>query len=237
MEIIEVRIQTAQPNELHRFYGETLGQPVDAHGDGFVVTIGATSLVVSGAEPGTIPAYHLAFTIPRNALPPAKAWLAQRTALLTDADGQDQFRFDEWEAEAIYFSDPAGTILELIAWEALANDARGPFGPTDLLAVSEVGVVVPDVPATVARLGEAGFAPYRDDWSPDFAPVGDAIGRLIVVRTDRPWFPVGTPAAPAPLTVVLRGDHDATIPLPGNRSEITTRSSATGAATPPICSP
>ena len=194
MQITDVSIRSAHPDALHRFYAETLGLPVHAAGDGVIVTVGATALTVTHAEPGTDPAYHLAFTIPRNRLALAKTWLTERTPLLTDADGWDEFRFDSWEAAAVYFADPVGTILELIAWETLPNDAAGPFGPADLLSVSEAGLVVDDVPATVARLADLGFAPYRDDWSPEFAPVGDPTGRLIVVPTARPWFPVGTPA-------------------------------------------
>ena len=221
MEIADVRIQAARPAELRRFYAETLGQPVSDHGDGFVATIGTSTLTITAAAPGESPAYHLAFTVPRNQLASAKAWLAERTPLLTDADGRDEFRFDSWEASSVYFADPAGSILELIAWEALANDTPGPFGPADLLCLSEVGLVVADVPEAVAGLGEVGFSPYQDDWSPEFAPVGDPTGRLIVVTTDRPWFPVGTPAAPAPLTVRLRGDRDAVVSLPNGAAEIT----------------
>ena len=221
MHITEVSIETGQPAELRGFYADTLGQPVEPHGEGFVVTVGTSALTVTAAEPGTAPVYHLAFTVPRNKLSLAKAWLAERTPLLTDADGRDEFRFDEWEATSVYFADPAGNILELIAWETLANDAPGPFGPPDLVSVSEVGLPVLDVPTTVAGLGEAGFVPYRDDWSPDFAPVGDAFGRLIVVPVGRPWFPVGHPAVAAPIAVTLRGDRPATIQLPSGRIQIT----------------
>lgn len=215
MQITDVTIQTAHQDALHRFYADTLGLPVSDTGDGFVATIGATALTITHADSGTAPAYHLAFTIPRNRLALAKTWLAARTPLLTDADGQDEFRFDSWEATAVYFADPAGTIHELIAWESLPNDAEGPFGPGHLLCVSEVGLVVDDVPATVARLGELGFATYHDDWSPDFAPVGDPTGRLIVVQTNRPWFPNGTPAKSAPLALTLRGPEPAMLTLPG----------------------
>lgn len=221
MHITEVSIETVRPADLRGFYADTLGQPVEPHGEGFTVTVGTSALTVAAADPGTAPVYHLAFTVPRNKLSLAKAWLAERTPLLTDADGRDEFRFDAWEATSVYFADPAGNILELIAWGALANDAHGPFGPTDLLAVSEVGLPVGDVPTTVTQLGEAGFAPYRDEWSPDFAPVGDALGRLIVVPVGRPWFPVDLPAVASPIAVTLRGDRSAMIPLPSGRIHIT----------------
>lgn len=223
MEILDVRLQTVRPDSLRRFYAGTLGQPLAVDGDALSGTVGSTTLTFSPAGAGAAPVYHLAFTVPRNKLALAKSWIAERTPLLTDPDGRDEFRFDTWEATSIYFADPAGTILELIAWEALANDATGPFGPADLLAVSEVGLVVDDVPATVAELREMGFSPYQDEWSPDFAPVGDPVGRLIVVPPGRPWFPVGWAAASAPLALTLRGDEDARWSPRGTRAEITTR--------------
>lgn len=224
MEIDEVRLQTAQPAALRRFYAETLGLAVAGERQGgFVVSVGASRLVVRPAEAGEEPFYHLAFNIPENQLPAGKRWLAGKAALLRDPAGEEVFASpDHWDAHMLYFRDPAGNILELIARHALANASDEAFGPRSLLSVSEVGLVVPDVAATVGALGRLGLPPYGEA-EPAFAPVGDERGLLIVVPTGRPWFPSGEPAAVAPVEITLRGTVDAEYTPPGSACVVRVR--------------
>jgi hypothetical protein len=129
-------------------------------------------------------------------------------SLLREGD-RDEYRFASWNADAVYFQDPVGNVAELIARHDLPDDSPGPFGPSDVLSVSEIGVVVPDVPAFVAAAREQlGLAPYRPG-TPDFAPVGDEHGLLIVAREGRPWFLAEIPARPQPIEMVVEA------PLPG----------------------
>lgn len=201
MRIEELRLWTGDLGALRAFYATELGLPLVADGDeAFTVRAGATRLTFL-ADPAGAPTYHFAFNIPRNLLPAAKAWLGGRAELLT-RDGEDEFASSpDWNARMVYFLDPAGNILELIARQNLANDAPvtapgaasdsppGPFGPEHVLNVSEIGVPTDDVPATVARLrAEYGLAPFGDQ-SDSFAPVGDEEGLFIVVRRGRHWFP------------------------------------------------
>ncbi|WP_445442129.1 hypothetical protein [Clavibacter sp. km1a] len=70
------------------------------------------------------------------------------------------------------------------------------------MAVSEVGVVVDDVPATVALLEEAGLRAYGGFATDVFAAVGDIDGLVILVAPDRAWVPEGTQtAADVPVVV------------------------------------
>ena len=52
------------------------------------------------------------------------------------------FDFDNWDARAVYFEDPAGNIVELIAHHGLEeNDRMGRSRRSELVGFSELGLV------------------------------------------------------------------------------------------------
>lgn len=176
-----------------RFWSTTLGLTVDS-GDGLArVRVGTNVLELRRAPRGAATGpHHLAVTIPTGSFDAAKAWLAPRATLL-DRDGQDEFEGPAgWSSRSVYFDGPERAVLELIERRDLegADPWSGPFGPTDLLGLSEVGVAVPDVAAVVSRLStDAGVLPYANPPTASFAAVGDVHGLLILVAPDRPWLP------------------------------------------------
>lgn len=204
MQVVDLRLPTADLAALRAFYTERLGLSLEAENAAdFTVRAGASRLHFFASEE-VVPPQHFAFTIPRNRLASAKVWLRGRAALLTH-DGQDEFASANWQAQQVYFRDPAGNILEFIARQTLPHEAVGPFDPAQIVSVSEVGLPTADVPATVAALAATfGLAPYGEV-SDTFAAVGDAEGLLIVVRVGRLWFPRGTPAAAVPLVATIAG--------------------------------
>ncbi len=131
-------------------------------------------------------------------------------------DGRDEFGSESWDAQQVYFHDPAGNIMELIARQTLPNDVPGAFGPDDLLCMSEIGLPVDDVPAGATALtATLGIAHYKEH-SDAFAPLGDHHGLFIVVAVGRPWQPTDDAhAAPAPTRVVVRGTRAETYHVPG----------------------
>lgn len=203
--ILELHLETHVLAEQKRFYTEALGlQMAGASDDSFTVRAGGTLFTFSRAAAGEQPLYHFAFNIPENKLSDAMDWLARRTPVLRGEEGQEVFHFESWNAHAVYFHDPAGNIAELIARHGLANARPGPFTPGDVLAASEIGLVVDDVPATVEELREGlGLAEYRPG-SDRFAPVGDEHRLLIVNHRDRGWWQ-GTPSRPYPVRARLAG--------------------------------
>lgn len=181
--------------------------------DSFTVQAGATRLTFR-ADAARAATYHFAFNIPENKLPAAKSWLAGRADLLTQ-DGADEFASQTWNAQQVYFFDPAGNILEFIARHNLPNAAAGPFGPRDILGISEIGLPADDVQATVALLThDLGLSPFKDQ-SDTFAPIGDDHGLFIVVRRGRHWFPTTTAADLHPLAVAVAGPQARRIDPPG----------------------
>ena len=204
MHLVEVRLPARDLALVRPFYGEVLGLPLVAdEPESFTVRVGVSrltfALIENDRDPGV---QHIAFTIPRNQLAAGKAWLDGRAALLTLGD-DDEFASASWRAQQVYFRDPAGNILELIARQTLDNATMAPFDARQLLNVSEVGLPTADLPGTVAALGREFGLPVYGEASDTFTAVGDANGLLIVVRAGRHWFPTTDPAVDAPIAVTL----------------------------------
>ena len=194
--------------ELAAFYGDTLGLPTSRPADERVaVTVGETVLELVEGEGA--PFHHVALLVPGDRFTEARAWAAERVALLPEVEtGEDVFDFTGWSALACYFHDPAGSILELIALAGIAETgAVGSFEATELVGVSEVGLVG-DVAALAERLerdlglgvwdGVVGV-PGR------LAFVGERGRSLILCPPGRGWLPTGRAAEPHPVGVTLSG--------------------------------
>ncbi len=227
-----VEIDAADPGGVARFHAETLGLPAQRDGDdGWVVEIARTTLRLRPAPPSTDPAYHLAFAVPENGIEAARDWLGERGVEPIPVDGDPVVAFPDWNAHALYFHDPAGSILELIARHELPNAADpATFGPHSLLRVDEVGLPTTHVPALVAALRtRLGALPYGGG-SPDFQAVGEAHGLAIVVREGRGWYPTGRPAERHRVRLGLGGRTDATFELPGGPYTVTVTAPDRGGA-------
>ena len=179
------------------------GFPVRVTDDAADVQIGPTRLRFAH-DPDYLGAHHLAFTIPTGTFAAARAWIGERAEVIAP-DGRDEFAGPgTWDSRSCYFRGPDAQVLELIERRALAPEARvtGPFRASDVVAVSEVGIVVDDVPAAVALLEGAGLRPYGDFGTDVFAAVGDVEGLVILVARGRAWVPEGTQiAADVPVVV------------------------------------
>lgn len=148
--------------------------------------------------------HHFAFNITPTKIEQALTWLTERSVELIDGRVH---HFESWNAHALYFWDPAGNVVEFIARNDLPiPDDKNPFTPADILSVSEIGLNAPDPAALAATLmAQTGTTYYRPP-SPDFHPVGDEQGLLIIVPTGRLWFPeTGVPALGAPQEVEADG--------------------------------
>jgi len=175
-------------DEMSGFYGDVLGLQTDRRADGLSVTAGETIIDFTAVHDQTKPYYHFAFNIPHNKIDGAIAWMHGRAPLIKREGGGVVFHFPRWDAHAIYFLDPAGNILELIARHTLKNDASGDFTTRDILCASEIGVVAPDVVRTADQLCDAVKVERYHGGSDAFTAVGDELGLFIVVKTGRVWF-------------------------------------------------
>jgi catechol 2,3-dioxygenase-like lactoylglutathione lyase family enzyme len=206
MQIEHLELLAPDLPALRDFYAGQFGLPVlPAPDNRLALQVGTSHLTFTQAPAGWSGRYHFAFTIPENQYREAKTWLAARVLLATAADGREEFHSTDWNADILYYFDPAGNIGELIARHTLDCASTTPFGPASFLSISEIGLATPDVAATVADLSSRlAVSPYGET-SDTFAPVGDEHGLFIAVRTGRIWFPdTGIPAAPLPLTATVR---------------------------------
>jgi len=192
--------------ELAAFYGEVLGLAT-ARPDGsrVAIEVGKSTLELRAASGE--PFYHVALLVPGDRFDPALAWCRERVGLLRDSGtGQEVFDFTGWDARALYFHDPAGTIVELIAHRGVGETRlTGPFSPRELLGVSEVGIVC-DPPSLAAALErELALAVWDGTVTGQgrLAFIGERARTLILCRAGRPWLPTGRPAEPYPVEVVL----------------------------------
>jgi hypothetical protein len=183
------------PLDLRGFYGRELGLPIDRE----AIVVGETRLRFE-VEEGSVAFYHFALLVPGDRFDTALEWAQERVELLGDV-----FEFENWDARAVYFHDPAGSIVELIAHRGLEENGRdGPFAADELVGFSELGIVG-NTPSLLRRLETEGL----ELWSgtvdePDrLAFVGEKGRTLILAPPGRGWLPTDRPAEPHRVDYVL----------------------------------
>lgn len=192
MQITRVDIAVRDPRGTATFLSEVLELPTSSTTGGSQVRVGSTRLELR-TDTEIMGEHHLAFLIPDSSFESAERLLVARVELLS-GDGGTAFEGPVgWNSRSLYFEAPDGTVLELIGRRDHSTPRRG-TGPADVLSISEVGVAVPDVPATTRALAaDFGIPPYAQDApGQDFSPVGHADGMLILVSPGRVWSPTAT---------------------------------------------
>ena len=216
MDIRQVTITASDPGESARWFRQVLGLPGTGTGTGARVPVGRSVLALSpGLDPEPGRGHHIAFDVPANRFDAGAAWLQERAPVLTK---QGRTRFvgtAGWNSRSIYFAGPDGAILELIGRADLTGDRPDdgtPFGPGDLLSISEIALAVTDAPGTAHRIREgSGLVPFVPELD-RFVPVGDQHGLLILTDVRRVLMPTtSTTVLAAPVTVHARGPRDATV--------------------------
>lgn len=222
MQIMSVDTVTRSIAETAAYYETVLRLPVRKEIGAVEVTVGR-SVVRFREEADAEGDQHYAFLVDDARFDAARAFLAAGPGLLSDGDRTEFEAQPAWNARSLYFPGPDRSVLEVIARRDLpsnlgAGHASGakassphvpgtqpvPFGPGDLLSVSEVGIAVPDVAGTADRLTDAGIGRYPDG-SATFSPAGQIDGMLILVRPGRTWFPTSDRVvAEPPVTVVAQ---------------------------------
>ena len=189
----KLRLRSNDLDAQEPFYRDVLGLPVERPtAERLIVTVGPSKIEFLPDPQSENPFYHVAFTIPENLLDASLEWLQPRCPVLAMNPRGGKIRhFPHWNAHSIFYLDPVGNILEFIAHHELNNQSSEPFGPKQILFASEIGLVVPDVPATVSVIQERfGQTPFRGLTSNGFTAMGDMRGLVLVVKEGRGWLPI-----------------------------------------------
>ena len=208
----------AHAADQQRFYATALELPTTGPTpDGFTVTVGETELSFAPA-PGE-PFYHFAVLVPGDRFEAAHTWIAERVALLPRrGSGEVVFDFPDWDAQACYFHDPAGNIVELIAHrDREASGQTGTFGAGELTGLSELGLVGRPTQLAPPLTDELGLHVWDGKVADAdaLAFVGEQARTLILVPGGRGWLPTGRPAELHPAEVQLSGRADGSAELAG----------------------
>jgi catechol-2,3-dioxygenase len=214
MQITALRIKTGNIHAQQHFYSGQLGLPSQITSNELRIQTGLSELQFV-QDPAFTGRYHFAFDIPKNQFQAGVAWLEQRTALASDVTGNTRFEAGEWNADNVYFYDPQGNILELIARHELENATDKPFGPASLLCISEIGLASKDVFEMIAWFANTLEVRTYKSISDTFAPIGNANGLVIAVQENRVWFPdTGILARILPTELTINGEQTITQKIP-----------------------
>jgi hypothetical protein len=143
------------------------------------------------------PFYHFALLLPGDRFDAAHVWAEEQFELIGDV-----FDFENWDARAVYFLDPAGNIVELIAHHGLEeNGLTGEFGGAEIVGLSELGFVG----NRAERLAELDLPLWSGtiDDPERLAFVGEKGRTLILAEEGRGWLPTGRPAEIHPVEFAL----------------------------------
>lgn len=213
MKITQIELFIANFKETIAFYENQLQwELMDITDKKAIFRIGESLLVLHQDEESKH-YYHFALNIPPNLFQSAKHWVQQRVALSTE-DGEDEANFTESKADAFYFEDPAGNIIEYIARHVTIPHAKEQeFTPQHLVGISEIGVSAGEMRPVLDKLVEMGIAPRNNQEIHDstylnfmgeredgnyiiVGPVGrrwifsDKLGKVtpVIIHTDRGVF-------------------------------------------------
>jgi catechol-2,3-dioxygenase len=190
MRIREVHLPSHDLERQHQFYTKALGfLAYRPNPETLEIQIGASLLTLHASEHSGVGSYHFAMNIPPSGYEQALGWIGERVPLISNAEGSPVVYFENWNAHALYFDDPEGNSLELIARHTLDTDRVGFQGIEDILCISEISCATLDIEKEVAKIErETGESVYKNTHSADFAAVGTEEGLIICAKYGRLWF-------------------------------------------------
>ena len=197
MNLDTIEILTKELKATKDFYKNVLQLPVtECDHKSISIKIGLSTLKFVESLEKDKPIYHFAFNIPENKLSEAIEWCANRIELIKKEEAVLITEFEAWNANAVYFYDNNGNILEFIARKELDNSETKTFSSKHLLNISEIGIVM-DHPLEFGNqlIQNYGLNLFeKNHISELFTAIGDDNGLLIIVKTNRNWYPTDTAA-------------------------------------------
>lgn len=208
MKLEHIQIQTSDIQKTAAFYTNLLELPIiEKDTESVSIQVGASVLKFVNT-PQFKSIYHFAFNIPENKLEEAIQWCKNKVDLILIKDQSVITNFENWNANAVYFYDNNGNLLEFIARHDLNNAQTATFSSKSILNISEIGIVNEN-PLTLGKelIAQHGLEFFsKNDNDELFAAVGDNEGLLILVRPNRNWYPTQTPSESNPVDVRIENN-------------------------------
>jgi catechol-2,3-dioxygenase len=210
MKLEHIQIQTNDIQKTIAFYQDILELSI-IEKDKNSVSIQAGNSVLEFVENTLFNSiYHFAFNIPENKLNEAIEWCKNKVDLILIKDQNVITNFENWNANAVYFYDNNGNLLEFIARHDLNNAQTTAFSSQSILNISEIGIVTENPLALgnqlIAKHGLEFFS--KNDNSAFFAAIGDDEGLLIMVKPNRNWYPTQTPSESNKTEVLIENNNN-----------------------------
>jgi catechol 2,3-dioxygenase-like lactoylglutathione lyase family enzyme len=212
----KISLHTAAPiAEMQVFYTETLGfRLLSATNEDFEVQMGDSTLHFHTTHlVNKQPFYHFACNIPTNKVEEAAKWLALRNIDCleipkTEADDEATViaTFEDWNARAIYFIDPAGNIVEFIARLDSRYTSLKPFAADSVISISEIGLACANAKTYAAELRtKYDLTSFQKSTNNEaFWALGADNGLFIISSENRNWFPTDTQVQHFPMKVLFK---------------------------------
>jgi len=177
---------TNKLKSLRRFYGNVLELDIsESSNEQFTVKVGESTITFIQSFRSAC--YHIAINIPGNQFSVMKYWMRDRVSLNRD-ESRDEVYFPSFDADSMYFNDPAGNVVELIGRRK--RDLFGSLTTASFLDVSEIAITTPFVTEVGEQLQDFGIAlrggTEANPGSVNFLGKDDTF--IVLVRPSRKWY-------------------------------------------------
>lgn len=196
MKLEHIQIQTNNILKTTAFYQDVLELGIIEKKENSVSIQAGNSILKFVESTNFKSIYHFAFNIPENKLDEAIEWCKNKVDLIVIEDRNVITNFENWNANAVYFYDNNGNLLEFIARHDLNNSQPEAFNSKSILNISEIGIVNENPLELGNQLIEKyGLNFFSKNTNTEvFAAIGDDEGLLIMVKPNRNWYPTQTPS-------------------------------------------
>ncbi|RKR05823.1 catechol-2,3-dioxygenase [Flavobacterium sp. 90] len=210
MKLQHIQILTNNIQQTAKFYNDILELPIIEKTSKSVTIKAGNSILKFVENPDFNSMYHFAFNIPENKLEEAIAWCNDKIDLVIIEDKRIIANFETWNANAVYFYDNNGNLLEFIARHDLDNSQIKQFSSKSILNISEIGLANEDpIELGTQLIEDYNLSFFAKNFNSEaFAAIGDDEGLLIIVKPNRNWYPTQTPSKSNKTEIRIENNND-----------------------------